>query len=43
MKRESDTMSFPLCSIIYYIKVDNLRGGKLYIHHNNEVSLVILI
>ena len=38
MKRESDTMSFPLCSIVYYIKVDNLRGGKLYISHNNEVE-----
>ena len=38
MKRESDCMSFPLCSIVYYIKVDNLVGGKLHISHSDEVK-----
>ena len=38
MKRESDCMSFPLCSIVYYIKVDNLVGGKLHISHNDDVK-----
>ena len=22
---------FPLCSMVYYLKIDNLRGGKLHI------------
>ena len=38
-KEEDNCMSFPLCSIVYYIKVDNLLDGKLYISHNDDVKL----
>ena len=37
-RREDNCMSFPLCSIVYYIKVDNLVDGKLHISHNHDVK-----
>ena len=37
-KREDNCMLFPLCSIVYYIKVDDLVGGKLHISNNDDVK-----
>jgi hypothetical protein len=36
---ENNAMIFPLCSIVYYLQVENLMGGELKISHNNDVQL----
>lgn len=36
---ENNTMIFPLCSIVYYLQVENLISGELKISHNNEIQL----
>jgi hypothetical protein len=36
---ENNIMVFPLCSIVYYLQVENLIGGELKISHNNEIHL----
>jgi hypothetical protein len=39
-RREDDNiMAFPLCSIVYYLQVENLINGELCISHNDEVQL----
>ena len=37
-RAEDGVMSFPLCSIVYYIYVNNLTGGQLYISHNDDLG-----
>jgi hypothetical protein len=32
-------MIFPLCSIVYYLQVEDLVNGELRISHNNEIQL----
>lgn len=36
---EDNLMVFPLCSIVYYLQVENLVNGELKISHNNEIKL----
>jgi hypothetical protein len=36
---EDNIMSFPLCSIVYYLQVENLVNGELRISHNDEIQL----
>lgn len=38
-RTENNVMIFPLCSIVYYLQVENLIGGELKISHNNNVRL----
>ena len=37
-RAEDGILSFPECSIIYYIYVNNLIGGQLYVSHNNDLG-----
>jgi len=36
---ENNLMRFPLCSIVYYLKIENLVNGELKISHNSEIQL----
>lgn len=36
---EDGVLVFPLCSIVYYLCVEDLVGGELHISHNNEIEL----
>jgi hypothetical protein len=38
-REEDDILIFPLCSIVYYLQVDNLINGELCVSHNDEVKL----
>jgi hypothetical protein len=38
-RNENNVMIFPICSIVYYLQVENLIGGELKISHNNNVRL----
>ena len=31
MKANTGQTRFPLCSVVYYVKVDKLKGGKLHV------------
>ena len=31
MKANTRQTRFPLCSVVYYVKVDKLKGGKLHV------------
>jgi len=32
LKHNTGRINFPICSMVYYIKVQNLKGGKLHLH-----------
>ena len=32
-------MIFPLCSIVYYLQIEDLVNGELRISHNDEIQL----
>jgi len=37
-RQEDNLMSFPLCSIIYYLNVQNLIDGKLNVSHDESIT-----
>ena len=36
---EDNIMIFPLCSIVYYLQVEDIINGELRISHNEEIKL----
>jgi hypothetical protein len=38
-REENNIMIFPLCSIVYYLQVEDLVNGELCISHNDEIQL----
>jgi hypothetical protein len=38
-REEDNIMIFPLCSIVYYLQIEDLVNGELRISHNDEIQL----